>query len=81
MLTFHLPTHQRNTVTGNGNMRAFFCFLKLCSYDNMYALLSTPRSRCLCKLSQERQLGYSVVRPLPPVKIKYETFIIQGGLI
>lgn len=39
------------------------------------------KSTCLCKSSQERHPGCGAVKSLPPVKIKYETFIIQGGLI
>lgn len=87
MLTFHLPTHwESKKETPMWVCVCVFSF-KLCLYDTVCVkkqcghIFLFLKSRCLCKLSQERHPGYSVVRSLPPVKIKYETFIIQGGLI
>lgn len=85
MLTFHLPTHWESKketpmwVCVCVFFQVVFVWHSVCEKAmRTYLFL---KSRCLCKLSQERHPGYSVVRSLPPVKIKYETFIIQGGLI
>lgn len=78
----HAPTVQGHRKTATRGCVCVCVFLKLCfSVCELDVSFSSPKSRCLCKLSQERHRGYSVVRSLPPVKIKYETFIIQGGLI